>query len=155
MASLDDIIQREVDPSHLSRATLENILIVHYANQLNDYEFTELAPQVKRLVEKRRNEIHDKKEKESRHQSQLEQERLHQSQLKELEEKHQKQIKKMKEEKEDGVLLCTICFDNKMDCLLLDCRHLASCMKCAQKTTNNQCPICRQQVTTFLRVYSS
>ncbi|KAI8141232.1 hypothetical protein BJV82DRAFT_619779 [Fennellomyces sp. T-0311] len=121
-SSLDEIIKKGIDPNTLPRGTLESILLVDYANSLNELEFSELAPQVARLANRRRTELAASNAQSS-----------------------------------SDALLCPLCCDLQMDCVFLDCGHLASCMQCAQKISNNknECPICRRRVIKLLHVYTS
>ncbi|RNA03399.1 E3 ubiquitin- ligase rififylin-like [Brachionus plicatilis] len=54
--------------------------------------------------------------------------------------------------------VCKICMESIMDCVLLDCGHMCSCIKCGKQLA--ECPICRQNVvrvvlapTTFYSSY--
>lgn len=41
--------------------------------------------------------------------------------------------------------LCKICYDARIDCVLLPCGHMAICYKCSRKL--NACPVCRKTIT--------
>ena len=47
--------------------------------------------------------------------------------------------------------LCKVCFETEMDVLLMPCRHLVVCQKCAALI--NSCPTCRGQIGSIERVY--
>jgi hypothetical protein len=49
--------------------------------------------------------------------------------------------------------LCKICMDRLIDCLLLECGHMCSCVKCGKLL--NECPICRQYVVRVVRAFKS
>lgn len=49
--------------------------------------------------------------------------------------------------------LCKICMDNLIDCVLIDCGHMCSCVKCGKLLA--ECPICRQFVVRVVRVFKS
>lgn len=49
--------------------------------------------------------------------------------------------------------LCKICMEFIMDCVLLDCGHMCSCIKCGKRLT--ECPICRQNVVKVVRIFKS
>jgi hypothetical protein len=43
--------------------------------------------------------------------------------------------------------LCSICLDRTIQCILIPCKHMCTCNKCAEKIrkkNNSRCPICRQ-----------
>jgi len=48
---------------------------------------------------------------------------------------------------------CKICFENKIDCVLLTCGHMCACSGCAEQLKN--CPICREPISQVQRVFSS
>lgn len=49
--------------------------------------------------------------------------------------------------------LCKICMDRVVDCVLLECGHMVSCVKCGKKLA--ECPICRQNIVRVIRVFRS
>jgi hypothetical protein len=56
--------------------------------------------------------------------------------------------------KENGPIelnLCKICMDQVIDCVLLNCGHMCSCVKCGKLLS--ECPICRQYVVKVIRVF--
>lgn len=64
------------------------------------------------------------------------------------------------ESNEDGVKkkqvdddLCKICMENVIDCVLLDCGHMVSCIKCGKRLA--ECPMCRQNIVRVIRVFKS
>ncbi|XP_039265049.1 E3 ubiquitin-protein ligase RNF34-like [Styela clava] len=46
---------------------------------------------------------------------------------------------------------CKICWDQPIDCVLLECGHMATCTSCGKKM--NECPICRQYVVRCVHVF--
>ena len=50
---------------------------------------------------------------------------------------------------------CSICMSSKVNTLMLPCRHFATCFTCAQtlQASTNKCPICREIVLDFVKVY--
>lgn len=48
------------------------------------------------------------------------------------------------------IYLCKICQVNVANHVYMPCRHLVSCLECA--TTQNNCPICRADITGFLKI---
>jgi len=53
--------------------------------------------------------------------------------------------------------MCKICFDHEIDCALLNCGHMCVCTKCAQHLVQHRkpCPLCRNDLASFLKVYYS
>lgn len=49
--------------------------------------------------------------------------------------------------------LCKICMDRLIDCVLIECGHMCSCVKCGKLLS--ECPICRQYVIRCIRVFKS
>ena len=52
---------------------------------------------------------------------------------------------------------CIICFDERVDVLVIPCRHLCLGLECAQLIRNQQkknkeCPICRTKIEKFIRI---
>jgi hypothetical protein len=58
-----------------------------------------------------------------------------------------------KPKKADESDLCKICMESIIDCVLLDCGHMCSCIKCGKQL--GECPICRQYVVKVIRVFKS
>ncbi|KAJ3000066.1 RING finger protein 34 [Globomyces sp. JEL0801] len=61
----------------------------------------------------------------------------------------------MKTHNED--LICKICCDKAINCVLLECGHLVTCQECAievQKTTG-ECPICRSRIVRIVHTFRS
>lgn len=56
-----------------------------------------------------------------------------------------------KEKQEEG--LCSICFENELNCVLIPCWHICSCTECANKMP--KCPICRRPIEKRQKVYKS
>ncbi|CAF0730319.1 unnamed protein product [Brachionus calyciflorus] len=48
---------------------------------------------------------------------------------------------------------CKICMESIIDCVLIECGHMCSCIKCGKQLA--ECPICRQNVVRVLRVFKS
>ena len=46
---------------------------------------------------------------------------------------------------------CVVCWDNERDCLIMPCRHNASCVKCTKGLKS--CPICRNVLQDIIRIY--
>ena len=57
---------------------------------------------------------------------------------------------KLKENKECG--LCQICFDNKLDTLLMPCKHTYYCSECALKLV--YCSICNCKIDTQIKIFT-
>ncbi|KAH9417415.1 hypothetical protein DERP_007413 [Dermatophagoides pteronyssinus] len=50
---------------------------------------------------------------------------------------------------------CWLCCERSIDCVLLDCGHLISCLLCAQQKIRRfgKCPVCRKIVWKVVRIY--
>ena len=51
----------------------------------------------------------------------------------------------------ENEFLCKICMDEPVDCVLLECGHMLTCVKCGRQL--NECPICRQYVTRVVHAF--
>lgn len=51
----------------------------------------------------------------------------------------------------DEKQVCKICWEREIDCVLLECGHMATCLICGKKC--NDCPICRQNITRCVRTF--
>lgn len=49
--------------------------------------------------------------------------------------------------------LCKICMESIIDCVLLECGHMVSCVNCGKRLS--ECPICRQYVIRAVRIFKS
>ncbi|CAH0554457.1 unnamed protein product [Brassicogethes aeneus] len=49
--------------------------------------------------------------------------------------------------------LCKLCMDGPLDCVLLECGHIATCIDCGKKLA--ECPICRQYVIRVVRTFKA
>lgn len=47
--------------------------------------------------------------------------------------------------------ICKICWDATINCVLLECGHMCSCINCSKKLT--ECPICREHVVRCVHVF--
>jgi hypothetical protein len=49
---------------------------------------------------------------------------------------------------------CVICYTNEIDCVILECGHLAICYLCSKDPSfKGDCPICRRVITRVAQVY--
>ncbi|XP_015784756.1 E3 ubiquitin-protein ligase RNF34 [Tetranychus urticae] len=48
---------------------------------------------------------------------------------------------------------CKICMEKLIDCVLLECGHVVTCIDCGKRM--NECPICRQYVVRAVRIFKS
>ncbi|ORX90980.1 hypothetical protein K493DRAFT_54429 [Basidiobolus meristosporus CBS 931.73] len=57
----------------------------------------------------------------------------------------------------DPESLCRICCDATINCVILECGHMATCMTCGKKlkVTKNECPLCREPITRLVHVFRS
>ena len=49
--------------------------------------------------------------------------------------------------------LCNICMSNPIDCLILECGHMATCLTCAKSLS--KCPMCRKQIVRLVKAFKS
>lgn len=46
---------------------------------------------------------------------------------------------------------CVICYENERDALYMPCRHNMVCLRCSKQM--RECPICREPISEFIRIY--
>nr|CAD7430746.1 unnamed protein product [Timema monikensis] len=56
-------------------------------------------------------------------------------------------------EKLDMDELCKVCMDAPVECVMLECGHMATCTNCGKQL--NECPICRQYVVRVVRIFKA
>ncbi|XP_052122762.1 E3 ubiquitin-protein ligase RNF34 isoform X2 [Frankliniella occidentalis] len=56
-------------------------------------------------------------------------------------------------EKLDMDALCKICMDAPVECVMLECGHMATCTDCGRQLS--ECPICRQFVVRIVRTFKA
>ena len=47
--------------------------------------------------------------------------------------------------------LCKVCMDAPVDCVLLDCGHMLTCVRCGRQLA--ECPVCRQYVVRVVHAF--
>ncbi|XP_017879605.1 E3 ubiquitin-protein ligase RNF34 [Ceratina calcarata] len=62
-----------------------------------------------------------------------------------------------KESREKGEIpdenICKICWDEPIECIILECGHMACCLNCGKQMS--ECPICKQYVVRVVRFFKS
>ena len=61
------------------------------------------------------------------------------------------ETKENHKEESRNVPLCGICYDNERSILYLPCRHMFACVDCG--VTAIKCPVCRQDVESYMNVF--
>lgn len=59
----------------------------------------------------------------------------------------------MKVNEISGENLCIICVERERDCLILPCKHNATCLKCSKSLA--LCPFCRVKIQETIRIYKN
>ena len=56
---------------------------------------------------------------------------------------------------EDDNLLCKVCVESTINCVLLECGHYCLCLTCAEtiKRSTKECPICRQPIIRIVHTF--
>lgn len=67
--------------------------------------------------------------------------------------REKKEAQKMSLEDISDENLCKICMEQAIDCVLLECGHMISCVACGKRLA--ECPICRQYVVRAVRIFKS
>lgn len=50
-------------------------------------------------------------------------------------------------------IVCKVCMDAPIDCVMLECGHMATCTLCGKRMS--ECPICRQYVVRIVRIFKA
>lgn len=66
--------------------------------------------------------------------------------------KQEMKLQEAKDNLEDEDL-CKICMDRAVDCVMLECGHMCTCVDCGKQMS--ECPICRQFVIRVIRTFKS
>lgn len=53
----------------------------------------------------------------------------------------------------DNKLLCKVCLENELSVVFMPCKHMVCCSDCS--VTCDKCIICRQNITSFLKIFIS
>ncbi|XP_031557331.1 E3 ubiquitin-protein ligase RNF34-like [Actinia tenebrosa] len=61
--------------------------------------------------------------------------------------------KKIGDNDEDSEDICKVCMDRAIDCVLLECGHMVTCLQCSKQVA--ECPICRQNVSRIVKVFKA
>jgi hypothetical protein len=133
--SIENIIERDINPSTLSIKQLRTILLLERISLQNLMEKQELVERVVMLVRNRRVEL---------------------DVIKKAEE-NEKLAKTTESGGNDDVdaLLCKICLTEPTNCVFLECGHLVCCLECGTQIfkTKKECPICRQTITRIVHTF--
>jgi hypothetical protein len=61
------------------------------------------------------------------------------------------------EESEENELVennrCDVCYMEEKNAVLLPCKHNCTCVTCSKNL--NKCPICRNKISEFIKIYKS
>lgn len=49
--------------------------------------------------------------------------------------------------------ICKICWDDPIECIILECGHMACCLNCGKQMS--ECPICKQYIVRVVRFFKS
>ena len=49
--------------------------------------------------------------------------------------------------------LCKICWDEPIECVILECGHMACCLNCGKQMS--ECPICKQYIVRVVRIFKA
>lgn len=60
-------------------------------------------------------------------------------------------------EEEDDANDCKVCFEAKINCVIMKCAHTAVCIACGDKllAQHAPCPICRAPIESVLRTFNA
>ena len=67
--------------------------------------------------------------------------------------RERREAQKLSLEDISDIDLCKVCMEGAIDCVLLECGHMISCVACGKRLA--ECPICRQYVVRVVRIFKS
>jgi hypothetical protein len=52
-----------------------------------------------------------------------------------------------------NMIICKLCCEEVSDCILEPCKHCVCCKECLHKLTDRICPVCREPIIEFFKLY--
>ncbi|KAG9326565.1 hypothetical protein KVV02_001492 [Mortierella alpina] len=158
--SLEDIMLEGVDLSTLSIKVIKALLDTNCVSYIGVLEKADLVSRLQNLIEN----------------AKVEQERVRKEEENESNTQHQSSSSSTavpppepsssssSSEKQGGAggagcneddNLCKICFEASLNCVMLNCNHMSTCMDCGKSIMEGarKCPICREYVVKLLHVF--
>ncbi|ORZ24812.1 hypothetical protein BCR41DRAFT_368645 [Lobosporangium transversale] len=149
--TLEDIISPDVDISKLSVKVIKSLLDSNRVSHVGMFEKHELVGLLKSLIQT------VKRDKEERNASQETRNQAWDSSDIDIENASALETTKPHEPSSTNIdeNLCKICFDGPLNCVMLNCGHMSSCMDCGKQVIERErvCPICRKYVERILQVF--
>ncbi|KAG0380593.1 RING finger protein 34, partial [Mortierella sp. AD032] len=156
LLTIEEIVSASVDPSTLSIKVIKSLLDTNCVSYVGVIEKSDLVSQLQKLI------ISTK----------AEQERLLNEQEKEKAAAEAAEVAKKRQSEQqataastngngagagaaDDEHLCKICFEASLNCVMLNCGHMSTCMDCGKTIMEGSriCPICREYIVKLLHVF--
>ncbi|KAH7050944.1 hypothetical protein BKA57DRAFT_504252 [Linnemannia elongata] len=166
LLTIEEIVSENVDPSTLSIKVIKSLLDTNFVSYVGVVEKSDLVGQLQKLMISTRAEqvrIFNEQEAARKQSEQQEQQKQQQEQ-----QNHQQQQQKASSTGSaanggaqppttDDEHLCKICFEASLNCVMLNCGHMSTCMDCGKKIMEGPrvCPICREYVVNLLHVFKA
>ncbi|KAG0356086.1 hypothetical protein BG005_004989 [Podila minutissima] len=130
--TLEQVMVSKADPSTLSIKAIKAILDSSFVTYVGVVEKKELVDRLQKLIDNTRAE---------------------QAMVQEQEVEAKKSPTSSAATEDDN--LCKICCDAALNCVMLNCNHMSTCMDCGKLIMegSRMCPICREYVVKLLHVF--
>ncbi|CAO3567414.1 unnamed protein product [Mortierella alpina] len=163
--SLEDIMLEGVDLSTLSIKVIKALLDTNCVSYIGVIEKVDLVSRLQNLIDNTKTEqerVRREEEKESK--AQQSQTSSFASSTTAPPPEASSASSSSSSEKQGGASgtgtneddnLCKICFEASLNCVMLNCNHMSTCMECGKSIMEGtrKCPICREYVVKLLHVF--
>ncbi|KAF9189307.1 hypothetical protein BGZ51_009701 [Haplosporangium sp. Z 767] len=147
LLTLEEIISENVDPSTLSIKVIKSLLDTNCVSYIGVIEKSDLVSCLQKLMNS----------------SRAEQDRIAKEQ--EVTSKKQQDASAPSSSasqngtgtSSDDDNLCKVCYEASLNCVMLNCNHMATCLDCGKAIMESTrvCPICREYVIKLLHVFKA
>jgi len=127
---LDQIMSTNAEPSTLSIKTIKTLLDDSCVSYVGVVEKKDLVDRLQKLIDNTKAE-------------------------RDMVETESKKSTPSASASNDDDNLCKICCDASLNCVMLNCNHMSTCMDCGKLILegSRMCPICREYVVRLLHVF--
>ncbi|GJJ73455.1 E3 ubiquitin-protein ligase RNF34 [Entomortierella parvispora] len=149
--TLDEIISLDVDTSTLSVKVLKSLLDTNCVSYIGVVEKTDLVGRLKQLISETKAEQAAQKMKEDSEAAAAAAAAARGGEKSPTSSAHGMDSQSMNGDDN----LCKICLDASLNCVMLNCNHMSTCMDCGKKIMDGPrtCPICREYIVKLLHVF--
>ncbi|KAG9070183.1 hypothetical protein KI688_009515 [Linnemannia hyalina] len=163
LLTIEEIVSENVEPSTLSIKVIKSLLDTNFVSYVGVVEKSDLVGQLQKLMISTKAEqvrVFNEQEAVRKQSEQQEQQKQQQEQQKQQQQQKAsstgsatnggKQFPTTDDEHR-----CKVCFEASLNCVMLNCGHMSTCMDCGKKIMEGPrvCPICREYVVKLLHIF--